>query len=522
MFRQLGLPAWVALYALAIPLAIIVGVSVADPTRPASLLTLAMILGLGLAPLVLRFYHESLIIAWNSALVIFFLPGRPTLAMALVGLCMVMAVVNRAMVRQPLTLPARSVAAPLIVLGFVVVVTAALTGGITGRAFGGEMWGARRYVATGFGILGFLALVSRQIPATRVRLVTGLFLLSAVTSALSDLAYAMGWNFLFLLLSTDVALMQAISEVMGSFVRLTGVCWAAWAVLNFMMMRYGISGLLDLTRPWRGLIALAAFAATMLGGYRSYIVLTAALFTLLFFLEGLHRTKVLAIALAITAIAITAVLPNVRSLPLSIQRSFSILPIDVDPVARHDAQGTLDWRLEMWRAVLPEVGPHLLLGKGFAYSGTDYYLTQEAHRRGMIHASFEDTIISGNYHNGFLTLIIPFGIWGLLAFLWFIVAGFRALLRNYRHGDPQFVTLNRFLLAAFVTRILYYFVIYGQFDLDLASFTGMVGLSIAVNGGIRGPALARVPAAAAAEATPASAATAAQPLPGGELQPARA
>jgi hypothetical protein len=449
-----------------------------------------MVIALGAAPVVLRYYHESMILAWNSALVIFFLPGRPTLALALVMLSLVMAVANRAIVRQPITLPARSVALPLLTLGVVIVATATLTGGIAGRAFGGEMWGARRYVGVFFGIAGFFALISRQVPIERAYLAGGLFLLSAMTSALSDLAYAMGWEFMFVILSTDVALLQAISEYIGSFVRLTGVCWASWAMLNYLMMRFGISGLLDFTRPWRFAFAIAAFAGTMLGGYRSYIVLTALLFTALFFLEGLHRTKILPITLAITGVIVAAVLPNVRSLPLAIQRSLSILPIDVDPVARHDALGTLDWRLDMWRAVLPEVPQHILLGKGFAYSGTDYYLTQEAHRRGLIRASYEDTIISGNYHNGFLTLIIPFGIWGLAAFIWFCIASVRALLRNYHYGDPRLLNINRFLLSAFLTRLVFYFGVYGQFDLDLAVFTGLVGLSITVNGGIRQPATA--------------------------------
>ncbi|MCC6233433.1 MAG: O-antigen ligase family protein [Verrucomicrobiales bacterium] len=503
MFRQLGLPAWVALYLFAVPLAIIVGVSISDPLAPTSLLALAMIIGLGVAPIVLRFYHESLIVAWNSALVIFFLPGRPTLAMALVALCLLMAVVNRAMVRQPLMLPARSITAPLLVLGAVVFLTAAISGGVTGRAFGGEMWGARRYAATVFGIIGFFALASRPVPVERAGLLTALFFLSAVTSALGDLAYSMGWEYLFLILSTDVAILQAASEYFGSFVRLTGVCWAAWAVFNFLLMRYGISGLLDFTRPHRLILAIAAFAGTMLGGYRSYIVLSALLIGILFLLEGLHRTKVLAVAIALGALTLGLVLPNVRSLPLAFQRSLSILPVDIDPVAKHDAQGTLDWRFEMWKAVIPEVPQYLLIGKGFAYSGTDYYLTQEAFRRGLIRASYEDTIISGNYHNGILTLIIPFGIWGVLAFIWFCTAACRALIRNYRYGDTRLKTLNRFLLASFLMRLIFYVGVYGQFDLDIATFTGLIGMSVAVNGGIRSPVEAPVsaPTAPAPEPT---------------------
>jgi hypothetical protein len=489
MFRELGLPAWVAIYLVAIPMAIIVGVSVADPASPTSLLVLALIVGVGLLPLVLRYYHESLIISWNSAMVIFLLPGRPTLAMVMAGLTVAIAILNRIMARRPVTLPARPVMVPLLVISVIVVATALITGGIGGRAFGGEMWGARRYAGVFFGILGFIGLISAPIAPERARLLVGLFILSGVTAAVSDLAYAMNWTYLFLLFSTELAFLQAVGEQMiGGFTRLTGVCWAAWAIFNFLLFRYGVTGLLDLRRPWRLVLVIVALFGTLMGGYRSYIVLTILLVGFMFFLEGLHRTKVLLAGIVLSVLVAVAVLPNTRALPLAVQRSLSVVPfVDVDPVARRDAQGTLDWRLEMWKTVLPEVPQYLWIGKGFAYSGTDYYLTQEAFRRGLILKSYEDALISGNYHNGILTLCIPFGIWGLLAFFWFAGAAIWVLVRNLRYGDLQFLSINRYLLAAFLTRLVFYFTIYGQFDLDLQGFTGLLGLSIAVNRGIRRP-----------------------------------
>lgn len=486
MFRELGLPAWVLIYVVAIPLALIVGVSVADPTSPTSLLTLALIIGTGLLPLALRYYHEALIVSWNSALVIFFLPGRPTLAMILLALTLGMAVLNRVMMRRPLTLPAGPVTAPLIVLGIVVLATAFITGGIGGRAFGGEMWGARRYAGVLFGILGFFGIIATPIPTHRAQLLVGLFTLSGITAAVSDVAYALDLNFLFLLFSTELAFLQAMGDQMvGGFIRLTGVCWAAWAVFNFMLLRYGFAGLLDFTRPWRLALTALALFGTLMGGYRSYIVLTALLVGFLFIIEGYHRTKLLFVTALATVLLALAILPNVRALPLAVQRSLSLIPlVDVDPVARRDAQGTLDWRLDMWRTVLPEVPKYLLLGKGFAYSGTDYYLTQEAFRRGLIQKSYEDSIISGNYHHGILTIIIPFGIWGVIAFFWFIFAALWVLRRNLLYGAPEVANINRFLLAAFLTRLVFYVFVYGQFDLDLQSFTSLVAISIAVNRGV--------------------------------------
>jgi hypothetical protein len=61
------------------------------------------------------------------------------------------------------------------------------------------------------------------------------------------------------------------------------------------------------------------------------------------------------------------------------------------------------------------------------------------------------------------------------------------LLDNQRYGDPAHLRVNTFLLAFFVMKTTWFFVAYGSFQNDLAIFTGMVGLSCALNGGVRRP-----------------------------------
>src|SRR5258708_29570167 len=92
-------------------------------------------------------------------------------------------------------------------------------------------------------------------------------------------------------------------------------------------------------------------------------------------------------------------------LPLSVQRSLSFLPVEIDPQAKIDAAGTLDWRVQMWKVVIKDVPKYLIIGKGYGFSGTDYLLTQEAIKRGVF-AAYEDTLVSGNYHSGLLTILI--------------------------------------------------------------------------------------------------------------------
>ena len=99
----------------------------------------------------------------------------------------------------------------------------------------------------------------------------------------------------------------------------------------------------------------------------------------------------------------------------------------------------------------------------------------------------DETLINRSYHSGFLSTIVAFGMFGFLAFIAFCLAGFRALYRNYRYGDLELKTANTFLLALFTARFISYFAVYGQFEWDLAAFTGMVGLGISLNRGVASP-----------------------------------
>ncbi len=71
-----------------------------------------------------------------------------------------------------------------------------------------------------------------------------------------------------------------------------------------------------------------------------------------------------------------------------------------------------------------------------------------------------------------------------------MIAGFRVLLNNYRYGDPQLHQTNTFFLAYFLTKAVFFFAVYGSFQNDLVIFTGLLGLSASINGGMRQPAKA--------------------------------
>jgi hypothetical protein len=179
-------------------------------------------------------------------------------------------------------------------------------------------------------------------------------------------------------------------------------------------------------------------------------------------------------------------------LPLPVQRCMALLPVKIDPEARLSAEASSDWRIEIWKALLPQIPQYLFLGKGLTFDWNDmamYSTLGNDQVGGEVGGQFA---LAGDYHNGPLSVIIPFGIWGCIAFLWFLVASIQVLWANYRYGDPEIKKANTFLLSYFIAKTILFFVIFGGFVSDLVVFVGLVGFSISLNGGVA----KRVPVAA--------------------------
>ncbi len=479
-------------YALIVPVCLWLGLMLSTPTSAVSLVGVGVVLLALALPLLLRWHSVLLIGFWNAAVVVPFLPGQPPAWVPLAGLSLAIAVVNRTLRHRTQFIWVPSVAIPLLALAVVVAVTVSARG-IGARTLGSDLWGAKRYLWVFGALLGYFALTAAKVQPRQAGGVAGLFFISGITAIMSDAALAGGAAFywLFMFFPTDLAFHQATTA--DTLRRFTGMAFMAQAGSWFMLLRFGIRGILDPLRPWRLLLFVGLFLLGLFGGFRSSTILFGLLFLTQFWFERLLWTRIFLLVVLGAVLGGTILVGFAERMPLSVQRSLSFLPINVHPAARQDAQGTLDWRLQMWKVVLPEVPHYLWLGKGYTFSGADFVLMQEAIRRGMFTA-YEDTLVSGNYHNGPLTLLIPFGLPGALAFLAFLWGGGRVLLGNYRHGPPELQRVNTFLIAYFAARLIFFLVFYGQFDLDLMVFTGTVGLSLALNGGVCAP---RPPAPAA-------------------------
>jgi hypothetical protein len=482
------------IFGLIVPIAAAIGYFLASPTEIDSLMMLVLILGAMSIPWVLRWHHPMLVLAWNASITFPFLPGSPYLWMCLAVTSFGLTMVNRIMDKGLRFPSVPTVTWSLIAFAVVVFITAKYTGGWGFRSLGSSTYGGKKYFFVWLAIIGYFAMSWRRIPVGKAEFLTSGYFLSGITASLSNLVYVAGpsaW-ILYFFIPVDWAVNQALEDfTMGplspKFSRLSGLAVAGMAAFPFILMRYGVRGILDITKPWRLIATLTVIVVSLLGGFRSAVVTYALLFAIQFVNEGLLRTRLFPV-LAMACVGLLALsLPFMQladRLPMSIQRSLSVIPfLPVSSAARADAKDSTDWRLQIWALVAPEIPRYFWFGKGFTASSTEHYLVQESIRRGYSR-DYELMILAGDYHNGPLSLLIPFGIWGVLAFAWFVIASWRLLYRNYRYGDPALQRINTLLYSFFISKIVFFLFVFGAISTDIASFVGVVALSISLNGGM--------------------------------------
>jgi len=478
-------------YSICVPVAIWLGyllTSMADLSRSTFIEAGVFALVLSL-PLLLRWHYFLLVFTLNLSMTVFFLPGQPPLWMLVLVLSLGISILQRALNKGMHFISAPQITKPLICLAIVVLVTAKLTGGIGLRSLGGEAMGGKKYFFVLGGILAYFALTARRIPPHRAGFYVGLFFLSQCLSVIGDLDTVLpsAFNFLYWFFPPN-GYVLAEMQAGGGSLRLSGVAIMSSGFFIFMLAKYGIRGIFLSGKFWRPIIFVGLSSLVVLGGFRAMVVTMAIIFFIQFYAEGLHRTKLLLRLVVVGMLAFAMAVPFAQKLPLAAQRALSFLPgVKVDLAAKEDAQASADWRFDMWKAELPQVPEHLILGKGYVLTQQDYEFAT-SRTFGIISSDQNGSAVAGDYHNGPLSVILPFGIWGAIAFLWLLAAGIRATYNNYKYGDPSLQNINTLLFSLFVGHAIAFFLIFGAMEADTLSFAAMLGLSISLNGGISRPA----------------------------------
>ena len=279
----------VILYAISVPLAVVIGYLIANPFEKSTFIYAGMLGGLLAFPLLAKWHQPLLLFSWHTGMVIFFLDGSPDIWLAIVPISLGISVMERTLNSDRHFIRVPQITWPLIVLLAVVIFTAKMTGGLGLRSMGSNVYGGKKYIFLFVSIASYFALTARRIPKERVWLCVGLFFLAPAINAVGDFAYkAPHWmRYLFIFFPPAY---QTPEEFQFGITRLGGVGTAGLAIFLWVVARYGLRGIFLTRRPWRVFLLVIGVGLIFMGGFRGTLMIVLFVFILKFFMEGLQRT----------------------------------------------------------------------------------------------------------------------------------------------------------------------------------------------------------------------------------------
>ncbi|RYD48801.1 MAG: hypothetical protein EOP85_02850 [Verrucomicrobiaceae bacterium] len=183
---------------------------------------------------------------------------------------------------------------------------------------------------------------------------------------------------------------------------------------------------------------LVSMVAAGLSGFRTAVILTGLIYLICIFYRGRMIQVIISVSCFGLALALMAVVNTLTPLPPNIQRSLTFLPGTWEQRYKDDAQGSTDWRVEMWEEALTSdrwiQNKVLGDGLGFTTQELNHQLSLRTGAGGRIGISGfdvdrEGVLASGGYHSVFVSSVRTCGYVGAVIF---IFAMLRASVRAHR------------------------------------------------------------------------------------------
>lgn len=274
------------------------------------------------------------------------------------------------------------------------------------RMLGSSTWGGMIYVNIFAGIAFYFAIQGLTISKKQIRWVLWGSALCGLLGALSALQ---GW-------ATEVEGETSVGASRLSWLR--PLVWAFLPLVFAIKWKKWVSALL-----W--LAVVGAIAAT---GFRSQLVAVMAITGIYGFFRAKNKPAYM-IGSALVAVALWgAVVVSSPFMPKGIQRAISFVPgAAIDQRMMTDAEGSIDWRVEIWEYCLSQSKQYLLIGRGSAFDvrETSASVTTSDIATYTPWFAYE----TRSYHSGPLTLLIDYGLPGLIVALWLTFAVMRRFWR---------------------------------------------------------------------------------------------
>lgn len=358
----------------------------------------------------------------------------------------------------------------------VVAVTQAYIRNPTGfSVFGGDVVGGKPYVIFGFAFAAYALLAVTRTDLKMIRLmVIGIILITLADGALimaSQLFPVVATIALPLYSGVDFSAAQGGEGVEIQDSRLstgkgTGEILAL-AACSF----YRPIATLNPIYIGGFLMMMSGLALTLISGFRSVFVSIALYFVVGSLIRRRYVDLLVAGVIGLLALTLLLATGMSRHMPYGVQRILSAIPyMEVEDRIRENAEGSTEWRIEMWMLALTtdRYISNKVLGDGFGYSADELKASQDAAfgvSRGNQGRNLQDTLLARGSYHGFHVETIRFtGALGLAFALIALGIFFRYSLKLIRHfkGRPEWGYII-FICMPFLIHPFYLMLIFGAY-----------------------------------------------------------
>jgi hypothetical protein len=268
--------------------------------------------------------------------------------------------------------------------------------------------------------------------------------------------------------------------------RITGLVQAGVSSVTALCAKFNPVTLISPLYPGRLILLAASFAAIFLSGFRGALLFALAAFLLAVVLRRNVRDLWVSSAVALLGILVLiSIQGNILQLPLTMQRALSWLPGDWNQEAVADAEGSSQWRFEMWGWAWNDerILRDRTWGQGFGLSLDDMNLIAASLIAGegggtrLGGSDRENFMVTGAFHSGPLSTIKYIGVVGLS--LYFPLMCYMAILAwrlcRQAYGSKAF-TLSLFVGIPIIYEPFNFVVIFGALDSNYPQLLLWAGL----------------------------------------------
>jgi len=233
---------------------------------------------------------------------------------------------------------------------------------------------------------------------------------------------------------------------------------------------------------WAPLILLSLAAAT-LSGFRNAVAAVGMTYLVGLCYRGGGIQVMASALLGVVGLVMLAMLNLAMPLPPNTQRALSFLPGTWEERYVSDAEGSSEWRFEIWREVLftDRWISNKWFGDGLGFSARELQYQMSEHSVGVGVSGFdahrEGILASGDYHSGPVSTVRVVGYVGLIFFL---LAQIRLAVHAHRQirrsRGTEWLPLTMVLGIPMIYGPVFYVFIFGDFKTGAGAFLLAVGM----------------------------------------------